>query len=55
MPSSSSTATASRLASRYLLDDADADLQRDFLDKMKTLDLAEAAGVDAPRRWTMRD
>jgi D-aspartate ligase len=42
----------SRLDSRYLLDDADADLQRDFLDKMKTLDLAEAAGVGAPRRWT---
>ena len=39
------------LASRYLLDDADIGLQRDFLDKEKTLQLATAAGVDAPRRW----
>ena len=39
------------LGCRYLLDDADAGLQRDFLDKEKTLQLAAAVGVDAPRRW----
>ena len=39
------------LATRYILDDADAGLQSDFLDKVKTLELAEAAGVDAPRHW----
>ena len=36
---------------RYVLDDADAGLQRDFLDKLRTLELADAAGVDAPRHW----
>ena len=40
-----------RLGCRYLLDDADPGLQRDFLDKEKTLQLADAVGVDAPRRW----
>ena len=44
----------SRLAARYILDDTDADLQRDFLDKMKTLDLARAAGIDAPRHWVAK-
>jgi D-aspartate ligase len=43
----------SSLRMRYLLDDSDAGLQRDFLDKLRTLELAEAAGVDAPRHWTL--
>ena len=44
-------ANRDRLALRYVLDDSDASLQRDFLDKMKTLELAKQAGVDAPRYW----
>ena len=40
-----------QLATRYILDDADASLQSDFLDKVKTLELAEAVGVGAPRHW----
>ena len=36
---------------RYTLDDADAQLQRDFLDKRRTLEMADAAGIDAPRHW----
>ena len=39
------------LAARYILDESDVSLQRDFLDKMKTLELAAQAGVDAPRYW----
>ncbi len=36
---------------RYILDDADVRLQINFLDKLRTLELADAAGVDAPRHW----
>jgi len=38
---------------RYTLDDADAELQRDFLDKRRTLEMADAAGIDAPRHWKL--
>ncbi|HUR43592.1 MAG TPA: hypothetical protein VMZ01_05765 [Aestuariivirga sp.] len=40
---------------RYVLDDADVRLQRNFLDKLRTLELADAAGVDAPRHWKIAD
>jgi len=43
------------LATRYILDEADAQLQADFLDKERTLDIADRAGVAAPRRWTVRN
>lgn len=39
----------SELSGRYILDDADVRLQREFLDKRRTLEMAAAAGVDAPR------
>ena len=39
---------------RYTLDDTDAQLQRDFLDKTRTLELARLAGVDAPQHWEVR-
>jgi len=39
------------LGERYKLDDSDPQLQRDFLDKKRTLEIAEAAGVGAPRHW----
>lgn len=44
-------ANRERLRLRYVLDEADAGLQRDFLDKLRTLELADAAGIDAPRYW----
>jgi len=44
-------ANGERLGPRYVLDDADAGLQRDFLDKLRTLELADAAGIGAPRHW----
>jgi len=43
------------LLQRYRLDDTDPVLQRAFLDKMRTLDLARAAGIDAPRHWEVRN
>lgn len=39
------------LSARYVLDEADGDLQRDFLDKTRTLELAARAGIDAPGYW----
>ena len=39
------------LTSRYVLDDVDPALQRDLLDKQRTLELAAEAGIDAPRHW----
>jgi predicted ATP-grasp superfamily ATP-dependent carboligase len=39
------------LRERYILDDADVRLQRNFLDKLRTLELADAAGIDTPRYW----
>ena len=45
----------SALEQRYKLDDADPELQRGFLDKMRTLDMAHGAGVDAPQHWQVRD
>ncbi len=39
------------LRDRYRLDDCDGRLQEAFLDKVRTLELAEKAGVDGPRRW----
>jgi D-aspartate ligase len=44
-----------RLAARYVLDDCDTDLQRQFLDKMKTLELARQAGVAAPQHWKVQN
>ncbi len=43
------------LKERYILDDADAELQHGFLDKMQTLDMARKAGIDAPQHWQVRD
>ncbi len=43
------------LSTRYLLDEADLALQRDFLDKQRTLELAERAGIDAPRHWRVEN
>lgn len=42
------------LGERYILDGADPELQRDFLDKRRTLELAEMAGIDAPRHSDLR-
>ena len=39
------------LANRYILDEVDPALQRDLLDKQRTLELAAKVGVDAPRHW----
>jgi predicted ATP-grasp superfamily ATP-dependent carboligase len=39
------------LARHYILDDSTADLQLAMLDKLETLTLAQAAGVDTPRFW----
>ena len=36
---------------RYTLDDTDAQLQAAFLDKMRTLQMAESIGIGAPRHW----
>jgi predicted ATP-grasp superfamily ATP-dependent carboligase len=44
-------ANRGQLLTRYTLDEADAGLQHDFLDKLRTLELADAAGIDAPRHW----
>ncbi len=49
------TTNRESLNARYILDHADAELQRDFLDKLRTLELADAAGVDAPRHWKVAD
>ncbi|MFT3987030.1 hypothetical protein [Aestuariivirga sp.] len=43
------------LSSRFILDDADPQLQRDFLDKKRTLEIAEAASVGAPRHWDVAE
>ena len=48
-------ANRDRLRDRYALDDADPQLQRDFLDKMRTLDRANKAGVGAPQHWRVRN
>ena len=42
------------LALRYRLGEGDAQLQADFLDKMKTLELARLAGVAAPQFWNVK-
>lgn len=44
-------ANRSRLTARYILDDADRALQRAFLDKIATLEIARAAGLDTPSFW----
>ncbi|MBC8035863.1 MAG: carboxylate--amine ligase [Rhizobiales bacterium] len=44
-------ANREHLRPRYILDDADEGLQHDFLNKLRTLELADAAGIDAPRHW----
>lgn len=44
-------ANRDRLKPRYKLDDSNPDLQRAFLDKIRTLELAAAAGVDGPKYW----
>ena len=43
-----------RLAPRYILDDADPALQEALLDKRRTLELAQAAGVGTPKFWTIK-
>ena len=45
-------ANHSALQARYLLDVSDPQQHRDLLDKQKTLELASAAGIAAPRFWT---
>jgi D-aspartate ligase len=40
-----------RLAPRYILDDCDVTLQRQFLDKSSTLELAAKLGIDVPEHW----
>jgi predicted ATP-grasp superfamily ATP-dependent carboligase len=42
------------LSARYTLDEADVELQSDFLDKTRTLELAAQAGVDAPKHWRLQ-
>lgn len=42
------------LVQRYMLDQSDPDLQQAFLDKRRTLELAEAAGIDAPLHWELQ-
>jgi predicted ATP-grasp superfamily ATP-dependent carboligase len=42
------------LSRHYLLDVATSDMQRDLLDKRRTLQLAAKAGVDAPRYWQVK-
>ena len=44
-----------QLAQRYLLDDALPELHQALLDKRRTLQLAESAGVPTPKWWTVRD
>ncbi len=44
-----------QLKLRYCLTDADPRLQQLFLDKMQTLRLAAAAGIDAPGFWEIAD
>ncbi len=46
-------ANRTRLALRYWLDDSDAELQRAFLDKKETLELAARGGIGAPLHWTV--
>ncbi|MCB1380068.1 MAG: carboxylate--amine ligase [Alphaproteobacteria bacterium] len=46
-------ANRDRLAGNYILDEADPQLQADFLDKKRTLELARAAEVDAPEHWSL--
>lgn len=43
------------LKQRYILDEADPALQADFLDKRRTLELANKAGVGAPGHWSLRN
>ena len=43
------------LEGRYILGEGDGSQQADFLDKMKTLQLARDAGVDAPQFWSIKD
>jgi D-aspartate ligase len=48
-------ANRDRLQSRYILDEADAALQRAFLDKIETLEIARKAGVDTPNFWKVEN
>lgn len=43
------------LKQRYLLDDSDPELAKQFLDKMETLELARRAGVGTPNFWRLDD
>ncbi len=45
----------SRLQARYILDEADQVLQRAFLDKIATLEIAREAGVDTPNFWKVEN
>lgn len=47
-------ANRNQLAARYMLGEGDAELQRAFLDKMQTLEIARAANVGAPQFWRMK-
>ena len=43
------------LGQRYILDDTNPQLQRDLMDKQRTLELGAMAGVGVPRHWTITD